>query len=454
MAASRRDFLSGATLAALSTNRALRAQEKLAVDRLTATVDLPRGRVPLSFIIDDSTCLVNMGKFCMPQFAATYPERQDYKHPWRDWPDEIPDSFVRQFGEWCAEYGVKGKYSIVPYPACVGWLDRTLPGWSQQELRASLQLVRELMVPNWDIHPEMITHTRAIDLKTGRPFEDYSPAHMENSFPQEDVSVDYLAAYLAYALRILKNCDLPCEGITTPGGFGNKVKDKLPLAVFQAVRDVYGSELPHYFKYVSSGDESTEPRLEAVRDPDSDHPQLTLNVPAGTGDWFGGWDGAGTSAGSKYCNDDATAGRMVELIGQRRPAIMLCHWAGLYGNGDPQGLRDFQKVVVALETRFKDETLWMKVSEIGRYWAAKELTKLQFTGRNLQIDAPFACAQFTLRVEGGSVGKVVLRKDSDVRELQTVSTLAALNSDKIFREQTSTTLCFDLPRGHSQLTMG
>ena len=31
-----------------------------------------------------------------------------------------------------------------------------------------------------------------------------------------------LGAYLAYALRILHNVGLPCEGITTPGGFGSK----------------------------------------------------------------------------------------------------------------------------------------------------------------------------------------------------------------------------------------
>jgi hypothetical protein len=41
----------------------------------------PRGRVPTSFIIDDSTCLVNMGHFCMPQFAAAYPDRKDYQKP-------------------------------------------------------------------------------------------------------------------------------------------------------------------------------------------------------------------------------------------------------------------------------------------------------------------------------------------------------------------------------------
>ncbi len=453
MYAVRRDFFTAATLAALAVNSSSSGQEKLATNARTVSVELPRGRVPLSFIIDDSTCLVNMGKYCMPQFAATYPQRADYQRPWREWPNEIPDSFVRQFGEWCAEHGVKGKYSIVPYPACVGWLDRTLPGWSQQELQESLKLVRELMVPNWDIHPEMITHTRVIDLKTGRPFEDYSAAHMENSYPQEDVSVDYLAAYLAYALRVLKNCDLPCEGITTPGGFGNRVKDKLPLAVFEAVRDVYGSELPHYFKYVSSGDESTEPKLEAMRDGDTDLPRLTVNVPAGTGDWFGGWDGAETSQGSKYANDNATSGRMVELIQQRRPAIMLCHWAGLYGNGDSQGFRDFQQVVVALEKRFHDQTVWMKISDIGRYWAAKELTKLRWTGNTLQLDAPFACDGFTLRVDGGRVAKVIQRSGQETVELKGVSTLASLNRGQYFGEERETVICFNLPQGRSELAI-
>jgi hypothetical protein len=97
----------------------------------------PMGRVPLSFIVDDSTCLVNMGHFCMPQFAEAWPERADYKKPWKRWPREIPDDFVREFGEWCGAHGVRGKWSVVPYPACVGWLDRELPGWSRSELRAA-----------------------------------------------------------------------------------------------------------------------------------------------------------------------------------------------------------------------------------------------------------------------------------------------------------------------------
>jgi len=145
------------------------------------TVVNPRGRVPIGLLIDDSTCLVNLNRFAIPQFDTAWEGRNAaYQRNWREWPVEIPDAFVRTFGEWCAEHGVKGKYSVVPYPACVGRVDRGLPGWTQQELRDSLALVRTLMAPNWDIHPEMITHTRVIDLKTGHPYPEVSPRFMEN----------------------------------------------------------------------------------------------------------------------------------------------------------------------------------------------------------------------------------------------------------------------------------
>ena len=98
----------------------------------------PRLRVPLSFIIDDSTCLVNLNKFAVPQFAAAWGYERYKTQPWRKWPDEIPDDFVRKFGHWCGERDIKGKYSVVPYPACVGRLDRELPGWTSKKLGPAL----------------------------------------------------------------------------------------------------------------------------------------------------------------------------------------------------------------------------------------------------------------------------------------------------------------------------
>ncbi|MEO1844585.1 MAG: hypothetical protein ABGZ37_09950, partial [Akkermansiaceae bacterium] len=183
------------------------------------TVLNPRNRVPVGLIIDDSTCLVNLNRFAMPQFNEAWGgKREVYHRNWKDWPAEIPDSFVRKFGEWCAEQGVKGKYSIVPFPACVGRLDLEVPGWSRREIKESIKLVQELMMPNWDIHPEMVTHTRVINFKTGQPFPEIGPKTMENWDFTTGKSADEIAAYQVYALQILKNIGLPCEGVTTPGG--------------------------------------------------------------------------------------------------------------------------------------------------------------------------------------------------------------------------------------------
>jgi hypothetical protein len=455
---SRRRFFiqTGAALAAGSIGSLL-AREATSDDRNSGRavsdvkVELPRLRVPLSFIIDDSTSLVNMGRFCMPQFKTAWPDRSEYDRPWQSWPAEIPDDFLRRFGEWCREHHVRGKFSMVPYPACVGWLDRELPGWSRQTLTDSLKLVRELMVPNWDIHPEMITHTRVIDIKTGRPMAEINAGTMENSFPQEDKSVDELASYLAYALRILKNCDLPCEGITTPGGFGNRVKDKLPLAVFEAVRDVYGTDLPHYFKYVSEGDQSCAPRLEGVREPDSDDPRVTVNVPAGTGDWFGGWDGARKSEGERYANREATSGRMVELIERGEPAIMLCHWPGLYGNGSEEGLLHFQQVVMALEQHHAAKTRWMKISEIGRYWAAKELTKITVDAGTIRLQAPYACKDFTVRFKAPGFTKLIWHGEYKLETLAAAPSRTQLEPGQYWRDGDELVACFDLLRGTNYL---
>ena len=455
---SRRDFVKvmgvgGAAAAVNWTAGRAASQEKLAQQAAGVEVLSPMGRVPLSFIIDDSTCLVNMGHFCTPQFAAAYPAREIYKKSWKTWPREIPDAFVREFGEWCAAQGVKGKYSIVPNPACVGWLDRELPGWSRRELLDSLKLVRELMLPNWDIHPEMITHTRVIDLKTGRPFPEIGPATIENSYPQKKQSVDELAEYVAYALRILKNCDLPCEGITTPGGFGNLMKPELSLAVGQAVRDVYASEIPHYFKYVYTGSESTQPKLEHVSGLGTGDPQLTVNIPAGTGDWFGGWQGVRDSEGHRYSNEEATGGRMVDLIQRGEPAIMLCHWPGLYNNGTKQGFADFKRVVEALDRRFSEQTIWMKLSEIARYWAAKDLTQIRPAKAGFTLSAPFGTPRFTVRVATTNGAAPWIKVEGQSIALTEVSMARKLQPGTWLREDKGILVCFDLPKGESSVVL-
>ena len=458
----RRKFLRqtslGAAAASLnSASSSLLAQ--IAGDRPSraegVTVLNPRARVPVGLIIDDSTCLVNLNRFAMPQFDTAFAgAAQVYRRNWREWPSEIPDSFVRKFGEWCAEHGVKGKYSIVPYPACVGRLDRILPGWTQRELNDSLELVRTLMLPNWDIHPEMITHTRVIDTKTGHPYPDHSLKFMENWEWTTGRGADEIADYLAYALRILKNVGLPCEGVTTPGGFGNKALPQLAQATLQAVRDVFAAEIPHYFRHLySEGSQSVAPRVEYVTRLDTADPRCVVSIIGCAGDWTGGWDNTPPGGADKFITDDGQRGRMVDVIQRGEPALMLAHWTGIHWNGEELGFKIFQEVVRRLHARF-DNLIWMKLSEVARYWAARELTRSERTGDRISLRAPFACPDFTVQIpaSAGAIPRFIAGQQPPVSYPE-VKRRLDLKPGTWFRDGQTITICFDLPKGDSTLQL-
>lgn len=449
----RRDFINQMALSSLGAgilSQNVFAQE--AGDRPkqneSITVLNPKARVPLSFIIDDSTCLVNLAHFGIPHFHAALPDR--YPQDWRSLPREIPDSFVRKFGNWCRDHGVKGKYSIVPYPACVGWVDRDMPGWSVQELKDSLNLVRTELLDNWDIHPEMISHTWVINTKTGRPYPEYSEYYMENFRWTDGKSVDELADYLSYALQILKNVDLPCEGITTPGGFGNRVLPELSQATLESCRDVFQAEIPHYFRHLYTDDTSVAPRVEYASDLKSDDPKCVVSIIGCTGDWFGGWDGLVPGDRDKFITEDLSQGRMVEVIERGEPAIMVCHWPGIYYNGDELGFNIFKDVVNRVHQKY-DMVTWMKLSEISRYWAAKELTEITGNDQGASFYAPYACPGFTVETNAQVSSQPKLVAGDKQVNLREVDSKKQLASNTWCKDGESAIFCFDLPKKVSQL---
>jgi hypothetical protein len=447
---SRRDFLrttalslSGAALGAVPTFAQPKGERPRQAEGVT--VLNPRGRVPLSFIIDDSTCLVNLAHFCIPHFAEVFPDR--YKQDWKKLPREIPDSFVREFGEWCGERGIKGKYSVIPYPALVGWIDRDMPGWSKRELVESIKLVRDLMLPNWDIHPEMVTHTWAINTKTGRPYDERDADHQENWGFSQKKSADELAEYMAYAMRPLKGVGLPCEGITTPGGFGGQNRDNLAKATFQSVRDVYKAEIPHYFRDLFTDPKrSVAPLVQYAKGIDGPNPECVVSVIGCTGDWFGGWDGLERGSVDRFITEDGKGGRLPQVIAKGEPAILVCHWPGIYFNGEKVGFNIFKEIVKRLDAHY-DNLMWMKNSEIARYWAAKELTSIEKAENKITFKAPYACKAFTVRVAGQARGEVKVMSNGAASPLSEVKRALDLKAGTWVKEKDGVSVCFDLAKG-------
>jgi hypothetical protein len=312
--------------------------------------------------------------------------------------------------------------------------------------------VREVIVPNFDIHPEMVTHTRVIDLKTGHPYPSPRLEFMENWGWTTGKSADEIGAYMEYALTILKNAGLPCEGLTTPGGFGSKARPQLAQASLQSVRSVFKAEVPHYFRdLIASGESSVAPRIELASGLDGNDPQCVVSIVACTGDWTGGWDNTLPVGADRFITADGQAGRMVEVIQRGEPAIILGHWTGIHFNGQELGLQILQEVTKRLHARF-DNLLWMKLAELARYWAAKELTTITSEAHAIRFQAPFACPLFTVKAKAGA-GPVALKQGAEIIPLKEVQSARQLAGGTWCRDGVSKIACFSLPKGASSLAI-
>jgi len=338
---------------------------------------------------------------------------------------------------------------MVPYPACTGWLHRFIPGWTKKELDDSLKLVRELMMPNWDIHPEMISHTRVINIKTGQPFPDALPEYMENWEWSQNKSADELGAYMGYALNILKEAGLYCEGITTPGGFASRNIDNLAKGTLDAVRDVFKVEIPHFFRdVITDPNESVEPSLFHVSALDSDDPRCSVHIIGCTDDWFGGWDGMTPGSPDAFITEDLQKGRLVEVIDKAEPAVLVCHWPGIYYNGEKTGFNIFKTVVSRLNQKYNN-LIWMKNSEISRYWAAKKLTAIDTTDDEIVFRAPFETERFTVHINKKVRMLLTHEGKEDIPE-KTNGPLA-LKQGMYCQDPTGTLVSFKLQKGITRL---
>jgi hypothetical protein len=298
----------------------------------------------------------------------------------------------------------------------------------------------------------MVSHTWVIDTKTGRPYPERTDRFMENWRWTDGRSADELADYLAYALRVLKNAGLRCEGITTPGGFGNRVLPELSRATLQACRDIFQTEIPHYFRHLYTDARSVAPRVEYAADLEGPDPRCVVSIIGCTGDWFGGWDGLTPGSVDQFITEDLRGGRLPEVIARGEPAVMVCHWPGMYFNGREVGFTILKEVVRRLRAGF-DNLIWMNLGEISRYWAARELTRIERRGDHIAVRAPFACPAFTVEVAGRPDAAPELVVGDRVAPLERVERPLQLRPGTWTPHGRGVAVCFDLTKGASHVTI-
>ncbi len=407
-------------------------------------------RVPLSLIIDDSAPLVNLNYFWLRDRIAHTGRHQR----WEDVPVVIPESFTREWAEWCLEHGVKGKYSVVPVPAGIARIDQDLPLFGKAQLASWLAMCREVIVPAFDITPEMLTHTWVLDVQTLQPlpsriWEQYEWAAFS------EAEAEYVGGYMALACQILANVGLPPQGVTSPGGFGGKVLPLYARLAGEAVRSVTGNPIPYFFKRVSSEGRVEVPVWYADREAGTAVGEIIASV----GDWTGSWTGYGEANADRYIAADLHGGRLPEVIDAGDPCVLVSHWQGFYGlhNEDRRGSRVLQTVVERLQARDPrgERTQWRRPSEITAYAIAREMAELRVLPDDreenvtIELDLPVRVPDFTLCIRGA----VVREMWWDGRPLRRVHERSAFRSGTFLAQGDATLAAFDPAERRSLVTL-
>ncbi|MFO0943998.1 MAG: hypothetical protein U0930_24950 [Pirellulales bacterium] len=123
----------------------------------------------------------------------------------------------------------------------------------------------------------------------------------------------------------------------------------------------------------------------------------------------------------------------------------------MYCNGNKSGFKQFQSSVRTLKSTYGEQTQWMKLSEIARYWAAKSWTRFKLDSDKLRIEAPISCANFTFQCDVDPGKLIAIHEDGSKLEFNEVRNKSQLHSGSWFESDQGLILCMNLPKGQSQI---
>ena len=114
------------------------------------------------------------------------------------------------------------------------------------------------------------------------------------------------------------------------------------------------------------------------------------------------------------------------------------------------GFKVFQEVVRRLHARY-DHLIWMKNSEIARYWVAKELTRIDKDESGVKFKAPYACPSFTMKANARPAAGVKLMVNDKPQPLTEVAKPLDLKPGTWVKDKDGVSVCFDLPKGECRV---
>lgn len=323
-------------------------------DRLFFFKEEAMKKVPIGIIIDDPAPVISV-----------YYEHAGKKETEDGRPlvKIYPNSMLYEFCDIIERHGIKGKFSIVPMPGNKGDIVNGIEGAEPHEVEEWLDTVKARVVNRLSPSPEMLTHHKAVDLRTGDAL-----SVNEEAFASTRTR-ETLTPYITKALELHKEAGFNTIGVTSPWNFGKEVEEEYTAAISRAVYDVTGSRNAWYFLHVITGGENVRPWIALEEDG-----RTLVSIPSTVRDLM--WETISSTDTSDeyvlrvadtYITADGKDGAIVQSLERGSFPIFNTHWQSLMSNGLGTGLRVLDVIAGRINAHLSDRVEWMSFDEIMNY---------------------------------------------------------------------------------------
>ncbi len=273
-------------------------------------------------------------------------------------------------------FGLRGKCTVLPCPAGLGRIDRSVRLYSDSELADLLGVLRERIAPRFDITPEVLTHAMAYDVDSGAMLPHAETAYLSH-LAAEGKLVE-LVAYLRTAYIILHNAGFTPHGMTIgamadPSGIaggrgllGGEGREVFGEAILRVERQ-FEPPTDTSFMYTGSPPVSDAARARMVPEAvyegtfgrtfevhslhDPAHPAMH-----GRADF--------DKAVDRWITADGTAGEWIDHIESGAAFVFTSHAQTLNSLNTGQGLAIVREALTRLHRRYGDRLHWHTTREL------------------------------------------------------------------------------------------
>ena len=338
-------------------------------------VEHPKLKTPISLMIDDSN-LLNADIFF---------------------------NYLKKLSNLRRKYDLKGKMSITPWLKEFGPIDsKKDPPVPYKKLRKIVKYINKYINPYMDINPEMLTHGRAVNLKTGEllPVSEWEWSRKQ--------SVKTLTGYISRAIKILRNIGIKSNGVTSPCDFGRGNEKRYANAVLNSELRINKRNFAWFFLSSSNKSGYVTPKILYMS---KDKKKASLDIVSSYNDWLLDEivkrkiiqpNRIGLLA-DKYISKDGKKGRLARLLKNKSYVVFHTHWWALHNKGTNNGFKVYELILSRIKKYFGNNMLWMKCSDLCKYYVISKIAKVKINKikdiMRVIVNSPFKCDDFTFSVK-------------------------------------------------------